>query len=369
MKRLFFIIPSVLILAIFAHGASAREIHFFYGEGCPHCAKADAFLEELEQERPGLEVNKYEVYLDPGNLELYQEYCDRYGIDPVGVPMTFIEDEYFIGFGAGTGDEIDAYLEALDGAPASPEEEGALRKKEETEMDGGATGLTWTKVVSLAAVDAVNPCALAVLILMLTAILAYNPRDRKNIILAGLAFVLAVFIMYMIYGLIIIKFFQLVEALTAVRLWLYKILGVVAIILGVLNIRDFFTYRPGRLGTEMPLFMRPGVKRIISGITSPWGAFGVGLFVTLFLLPCTIGPYVIAGGILSAMAIAETIVPLLVYNLIFILPMLTIIVIVYIGFRKVEDVSAWKERHVTKLHLAAGLIMIGLGVAMVFGWV
>jgi len=229
--------------------------------------------------------------------------------------------------------------------------------------------LTWAKIISLAAVDAVNPCALAVLVLMLTAILAYNPRNRKNIILAGLAFVVSIFVMYLIYGLVIVKFFQVVQALTSVRLWLYKVLGGVAIILAVLNIRDFFRYKPGRAGTEMPLFMRPKVKKIISGITSPKGAFGVGIFVTLFLLPCTIGPYVIAGGILSAMEIIETLPPLLLYNLIFVAPMLIIIGFVYLGFRNVDDVSAWKEKNITRLHLVAGLIMLVLGVAMIFGWV
>jgi len=168
---------------------------------------------------------------------------------------------------------------------------------------------------------------------------------------------------------VIIKFFQIIQALTAVRLWLYKILGAIAIILAILNIRDFFIYKPGRTGTEMPLFMRPKVKKIIEGITSPKGAFGVGIFVTLFLLPCTIGPYIIAGGILSAMEMLQTLPPLLLYNLIFVAPMLVIVAIVYIGFRKVDDISDWKERNITKLHLVAGIIMFILGIAMIFGWV
>ncbi len=252
---------------------------------------------------------------------------------------------------------------------AAAGEQGGSGTTPENNDGSSQDDLTWTKIISLAAVDAVNPCAFAVLVLMLTAILAYNPSKRKNIILAGLAFIASIYVMYLIYGLLIIKFFQIVQALTAVRLWLYKILGVIAVILGVLNIRDFFTYKPGRAGTEMPLFMRPKVKKIIGGITSPTGAFSVGIFVTLFLLPCTIGPYVIAGGILSAMEILQTLPPLLLYNLIFVAPMLIIIAIVYIGFRRVEDISAWKEKHITKLHLVAGLIMFILGIAMITGWV
>ena len=231
------------------------------------------------------------------------------------------------------------------------------------------TELTFVKLISLAAVDAVNPCALAVLTLILIAILTYNPKKKRNILLAGLAFTTSVFVMYLFYGLIIIKFFQVVQTLTAMRLWLYKILGFGAIILGILNVKDFVKYKPGGFATEMPMFMRPKVKKIISGITSPRGAFGIGIFVTLFLLPCTIGPYVIAGGILSSFEIIKTIPLLLLYNLIFVMPMIAITLIAYAGFAKVEDVSGWKEKNIRYLHLIAGTIMFALGIAMVLGLV
>lgn len=229
--------------------------------------------------------------------------------------------------------------------------------------------LTWTKIISLAAVDAINPCALAVLTLMLVAILTYNPSKKENIILAGLAFTVSVFVMYLIYGLIIIKFFQLIQLLTVIRLTLYKILGIGAIALGLLNIKDFFKYHPGGIATEMPMSMRPLAKKIISGVTSPRGAFIVGLFVTVFLLPCTIGPYVIAGGILSALELIKTMPWLLVYNLIFVFPMLVITLIIYAGIAQVEDVSGWREKNIRWLHMIAGIIMFILGLAMLLGWV
>lgn len=229
--------------------------------------------------------------------------------------------------------------------------------------------LTLTKIFSLAVVDAINPCALAVLALMLIAILTYNPKKKRNILLSGLAFTCSVFIMYLFYGLVIIKSFQLIEALTNARILLYKTLGFAAIILGVLNIKDALKYKAGSFLTEMPLSMRPKVKKIISGITSPKGAFITGLFVTVFLLPCTIGPYVIAGGILSTLELIKTIPFLLLYNLIFVLPMIAITLIVYVGFAKVEDVSGWKNKNIRYLHLATGLIIFLLGLAMVLGWV
>jgi len=229
--------------------------------------------------------------------------------------------------------------------------------------------LTLTKVLSLAVVDAVNPCALAVLTLLLFTVLAYNSGEKRRVLWAGLAFSASVLVMYLVYGLVIIRFFQLVSVLTSVRLWLYKILGLVAVVLGALNVKDFLVYKPGGLGTEMPLGLRPKVQRLISRASSPRAAAAVGAFVTLFLLPCTIGPYVICGGILSRLTLIKTVPWLLLYNIIFILPMLVITAACYVGLTTVENVAGWKDRNIRYLHLVAGVLISGLGLAMLFGWV
>ncbi len=204
---------------------------------------------------------------------------------------------------------------------------------------------------------------------MLTTIVFYNPGNRRSVLFAGSAFITAVFVIYFLYGLVFIKFFHLVQALSTVRFWLFKGLAVGAIVFGVLNIRDFVRYKPGGLGTEMPLLLRPRVKKILSRITSTRGAFLTGVFVTVFLLPCTIGPYVIAAGILSVFDMVQTAPILLLYNLVFIVPMLAIVGIVYFGLGRVHDVYLWKEKNITKLHLIAGCIILGLGIAMLLGLV
>jgi cytochrome c biogenesis protein CcdA len=224
------------------------------------------------------------------------------------------------------------------------------------------TELTFFKIVSLAVVDAVNPCALTVLALMLIAILTYNPTKRKDILLAGFAFVFSVFLMYLLYGLIIVKSFQVIQALGAIRLWLYKILGFGAIILGCFKIKDFFQHKA-------ICKISPRVDKIINKITTPKGAFLVGAFVTIFLLPCTIGPYIICGGILSALCTLKAFSWLLFYNLIFVLPMVGVVLIVYLGLSKIEDISGWEARNIKYLDLVSGLIIAGLGIAMILGLV
>jgi len=222
--------------------------------------------------------------------------------------------------------------------------------------------LTLAKILSLATVDAINPCALAVLSLMLIAILTYNPTKRRNVLLAGLAFVTAVFLLYLIYGLVIIKSFQLIQFLTFISSWLYKILGIGAIILGFFKLKDFFWHKA-------VCTISPRVDKIVAKVTSPKGAFLAGAFVTVFLLPCTVGPYIICGGILYPMGILRALPWLLFYNLIFILPMLVVVLIIYLGLGKIEDISSWQARNMRYLHLITGLIVLGLGIAMILGLV
>ena len=119
----------------------------------------------------------------------------------------------------------------------------------------------------------------------------------------------------------------------------------------------------------MPLFLRPNLIKIISGVTSPTGAFVVGLFVTLFLLPCTIGPYVIAGGILSSINLLATLPWLLLYDLIFVLPMLIIVGLIYAGISKIDDLVGWKDKNIRYLHLIAGIIILVIGVLILLGLV
>jgi len=223
-------------------------------------------------------------------------------------------------------------------------------------------------VVSLALVDAVNPCEFAVLIMLLIAIMTANPKNKKKTLYAGLAFTAAIFILYFIYGVLLINVFKLIPGIDTIRSIVYTVIACIAILIGLLQLKDFFDYKPGGFLTEMPMSFRPKVQKMISSITSPGGAFLVGAFVTLFLMPCTIGPYVILGNLLSTETILVALPQLLLYNIIFILPMLAITFLVYFGVKKVDEVASWKERNIKYMHLIAGTIMILIGLGMILGW-
>jgi len=225
------------------------------------------------------------------------------------------------------------------------------------------------RITSLALADSVNPCAIAVLAMILVSIMVQNIEKRRKVLFGGLAFVAAVFIGYLIYGVIIVQFFNFFsEAIRQNTKLIYSILGIIAMVFGALNVKDFFVYKKGSFGTEMPLMLRPKVKRLIDKVTSPGGAFIMGILVTLFLLPCTIGPYIVASGLLSELGILGALPWLLYYNLIFVLPMIAITLIIYFGYAKVDEVTGWKDKHIRILHLVAGSLLFLVGVAILMGW-
>ena len=229
--------------------------------------------------------------------------------------------------------------------------------------------LNFTKITTLALADSVNPCAIAVLTMVLVAILIQNPDKKKKVLQAGLAFTISIYLGYLFYGVILIQLFRtFAEFLRENSFYIYNGLGIFAMIIGALNIKDYFMYKPGGLATEMPIFMRPKAKRIIQKITSPSGAFIIGFLVTIFLLPCTIGPYIIASGLLCEIGMLCALPWLLYYNLLFIIPMLVIVGIVYYGFAKVEQVSGWKEKNIKILHLIAGILLFLVGIGLLIGW-
>ena len=229
--------------------------------------------------------------------------------------------------------------------------------------------INFGRITLLALADSVNPCAIAVLTMVLMTILIQNPEKKKKVLYGGLAFVSAVFIGYLFYGTIIVQFFNsFAEFLRENSVYVYNGLAILAMVIGALNIKDFFMYKKGGIATEMPIWMRPKVKKITEKITSTKGAFVIGFIVTLFLLPCTIGPYIIASGLLSELGILGALPWLIYYNLLFILPMLIIVGLIYYGQTRVQDVSGWKDKNIKILHLIAGILLFAVGIALLMGW-
>jgi threonine/homoserine/homoserine lactone efflux protein len=227
--------------------------------------------------------------------------------------------------------------------------------------------LTAGQIMALAAVNAINPCALAVLVVILLAIITNNPGKREQVLLAGLAFCLSVFIFYLLYGLVLVSLLAGARGLPALQGFLTRALGLVSIIIGILHIREYNSPGKDSLGTAIPRGWRRRLGELLTGITTPVGAFITGGLVTLFLLPCNIAPYIIGCGILSVYGPLVALPYLLLYNLVFILPMLGITAIVYLGVARIHDVKGWREKNIGRFHLVSGAILVAFGILLLTG--
>ncbi len=358
-KVLFLILSFILTAVPTGQPALAADGHpvdmvLFYGRGCPYCAAMREYLAEAKVQHPEMRLDKREIYFDQDNVQLFEKLTAVYGTTIQGVPTLFIGNDVIVGFDEAMKPDIEAKISACiaDGCPAP------LDRLSGATTSAAAPALTLTAVVTAAAVDAINPCAFAVLIILITAVLGAGRRRR--VLYAGLAFSLAVFISYYLMGLGV---YAAVEAAGATQA-IYVVVGVLAILIGLFNLKDYLWY--GRwFVMEVPRAWRPTMKVIIQRVTSVPGAFLTGFVVSLFLLPCTSGPYIVILGLLGRTATRpQALAWLVLYNLIFVLPMVAITLAVYFGLTTAEKAEEWRTKNLRRLHLVAGIIILALGIGM-----
>jgi cytochrome c biogenesis protein CcdA/glutaredoxin len=364
---LIFVLLIYLIGGVFASSVNAT---FFYGVGCPHCTTVRSYLESFSIQHSDFNV----TYLNINeNVELIFELYNKFNVpqnNRGAVPILFIGNDFVLGDSSIINQTELLYLKNLNEINNNHNQDfnNIQPISEENKDSSSKTEFSLNSLILLAFADAVNPCELAVLIILMTAILTQYPKNKRKALHAGLAFSLAIFLMYSVFGVLIITGFKFLSNVLNISNTLFFIaLALLAIVLGLLNLKDAVIYGGGGFIMEVPQKWRPKMKAIIQGTTSVKGAFITGLIVSLFLTPCTAGPYFVAAGMLATFEWIISIPYFILYMLIFISPMIAITLITYFGFAKVEDMGGWRERNLKKLHLIAGLIMLIIGL-MMLGW-
>jgi cytochrome c biogenesis protein CcdA/glutaredoxin len=352
------------------------HLHLFYGQGCPHCGKLRLFMQDLEEEYPSLHVYEHEVYHDDEGREIFTMLAEKYGKEISGVPTVFIDDNMIVGFSNRLGEVIEnEIMKCLVVDCQNPVTRNSTIDVIHTEGDSSpkelktdvSKKLTVPIVISAAAVDAINPCAFAVLIILMTA--ALSIADKKKALRFGLAFTASIYISYFLMGL---GLFSALQA-TGLSHGFYIFVTILALIVGILNVKDYFWYGKGFL-MEIPLSWRPKMKKLLAGVTSPIGAFLVGFVVSLFELPCTGGPYIVILGLLAKEVTKKVgVLYLLLYNLVFISPLIILSIVIYKGLSTTKKLEKIRQKKIRVLHLIAGILMIGIASVMILsiymGWV
>lgn len=385
-------------------GAAAGrvDVHFFQGEGCPYCAKEELFLADLVAEFPNVVVHSYEVYNDAANRELLFAVAAAYGGQVTGVPVTFIGDYAWTGFGDSTAGEIRAVVERysdtgapdlvsrLRGGPAQPDQRlvapGSSQQPGQPQPTGvgpeaaalpatsvlevpllGTVDLgnrsLWLATTSVALVDGFNPCSLWVMALLLAVVM--NTRSRRRVLLVGLTFLS---VAALAYALFIAGLFS-AFALVAFAGWIRAAVAVIALAYAAVGIKDYFALKQGLSFTiddaHKPRIYR-GIRSVMSSTASVPATMlatgGMALGVTLVELPCTAGLPVLWTQLVGAAAVpASTFgLLLLLYMVVYLIDELAVFSVAAITMR----VARVTDRETRVLKLVGGCVMLGLALAM-----
>ncbi len=367
MKRNLITCAAIGAILAVAFTAGATTIVVFHEIGCRDCVRTEEFLESIRPSYPELDVLRYEIH-EPESIDLLQQLLAAYDVEMGAVPIVFVGDVALLGgtfYGlepepySPSGRAADTALEKAVRRAVAEDAPSPLERVSAGTQTSLAEKLTIPALLLAAAADSVNPCTFAVLVLLLGTLLVAGRKGR--VLRAGLAFTGAIYISYFLMG---IGIFSAIQAAGIQRPF---ILGVssLAILLGVWNMKDYFAY--GKWFTiEVPQRWRPTVKRITSSVVSVPGAFAVGVLDSLFLLPCSSGPYIAILALLSrTTSRTQGMLYLLLYNFIFILPLLVITVAVQLGFTTTARAERWRSQRLGKLHLISGVVMLFLGVGMI----
>lgn len=214
---------------------------------------------------------------------------------------------------------------------------------------------TLSLILVSAAIDSINPCAIGVLILMVSVVLGGKGSAKKLLFLGGL-YIFSIFITYLLAGLGLIYFLSSVPLFVAEYLSLF--VGGLVILAGLLEIKDFFWYGKG-FSLQIPPYFANKIHKFSKNLTVP-GVIFLGAFIAGVELPCTGAPYLAIITILSLNFDLYAFLLLVLYNIIFVLPLIIILCLVAAG-TKVSAIENWKQANKGYMRFLIGLLLIGLG--------
>ena len=352
--------------------AEKPQVIYFYQETCLECKKIEPFLNNIQRKYQGKIIfEKLELTKAQENRNAYFAFASEYGLDTtnIGVPLIFIGEKSLMGEGPVTDElenEIKTELKNPIGLKISLGEAKKIPAAEsqdigcvdKTVCKTPNSRLTLPLVVATAAVDSINPCAIAVLIILISFLLGIS-ASKKRLLLIGLIYIGAVYIAYLLAGLGILKFIQVLPIQVE---WIQIVAAIFLFIFALLNFNDAFASASGEKTTlAIPAGTKPLIQKYLSRATI-FGALIAGVIVSFVELPCTGAVYF---GILSLMATSVTFLKglayLVLYNFIFVAPLLVILVAAVAGkdIKTFEKLSKENKALVKALMGTVIVVLIG----------
>jgi len=371
------------VVTLVASRASEREqdiepvvIDYFYEKGCPQCSKVNEVIRpELELRFEGFYcIREYDVGVR-SNVVILASYQKQLAISN-NAPVCMVVDfqHVFSGFDQiKTGllrcveRSIEDRLRPGWQAPQPIVSEGAVSTSVLRER---VQGFTLAMVVVAGLIDGINPCAIASLVFFMSFLAISNVRGR-GILLMGVSFCLASFVTYTALGFGLLRALHLLEGFDVLRTILEISMMMVLGVLAFLSFRDAYRYRASgdsrRVSVQLPDALKRRIRSVIrSGVNRRslvLGGLMTGFLVTALESVCTGQVYVptLAAVIKSGELLSDAWKYLLVYNAMFITPVVVVFVMTYYGLRT-KTLMKWSKANVVMSKVLLGLFFLAMAV-------
>lgn len=388
-------------------------IYLFWGEGCPHCAKAKPYFESLAQKYPQVIYRDYEIYYDAAGQKMFNDMAAALGFEISGVPTALVGQYLMVGYAEEYNSQIEEVVVhctqngCLDagaglvngGSPAQPASSqptatpvptvtpAALAQQPpgpsssvqpETGSDLTQPHLLHLPLIGpvnleqhsltlstalIALVDGFNPCSLWVLSMLMALVL--HTGSRKKVLLIGLIFLT---VTAAIYALFIAGIFSVLRLVSFMG-WVQVLVAGVALVFGIVNIKDYFWYKSG-VSFTISEKQKPGIfqniRRIITSSDSIWGLASATVVmaagVSIVEFSCTAGFPVLWTNLLVAQGVTGSafVALLLLYLIIYQIDELVIFGSMVITLKA----SRMEEKQGRVLKLFGGMLMLALAAVM-----
>ncbi len=414
MKRiisLLFLLTFIFVFPfnVFAYEDDEITLYLFHGDGCPHCAAEQDYLEEIQEKYPELEIIKYEVWYNYENAELLEKVEEKFKIKRSGVPTTVIGNTVISGYNESLSGKIeraikyymendyedvivkikaDMYVEDKEDEDVKGQEKENVNdkikdedyivdefSKQEKKSDESMTvdvpifgklnlknvGLT-TAAVVIGLIDGFNPCAMWILLFLISVLIGM--KNRKRMWALGLTFLITSALVYMI---IMLSWISIAVKITTVVL-IRNIIAIIALIGAFVNIMSFI--KSSDSGCEVvddkkrkKIFSR--IRKFTSEksfILALLGIMGLAVSVNLVELACSAGLPLVFSELLALNDISSFMK--FMYTLLYIIFFLLDDLIVFFIAMFTMKATGISTKYGKVSHLIGGIIMLLIGVLL-----
>jgi thiol-disulfide isomerase/thioredoxin len=380
------IVSIVLFFLFFIPKVSAKEVtlYLFHSESCPHCKSERQFLEDIKEEYPDVAFVEYEVSSNKENMTLLKNVKLSLQDNNNYVPYTVIGRYSLVGFNDNTKSSIRNYLDEClknqcEDVVSEVIEKGGIisleeEEKEETttftlpilkEVDARKISLPIVAIV-IGFIDGFNPCAMWVLIFLISMLLGM--KDRKRMWILGLTFLGTSALIYLLFMVAWLKITLEMQSI----IWIRILIAIVALIGGIVNLHSYQKMKKEKVGCtvtdhEKQKKIMAKIKKFTSEksfLLAVLGVITLAISVNFVELACSAGLPLVFTQILALnnLNVLEYSFYIFLYILFFLLDDLIVFFIAMFTLK----ITGITNKYNKYSHLIGGIIMLIIGILLIF---